>query len=329
MKIFVIDKKYEELKKKNLQRNIIIETGILRALFTCFFCRGCIIYSAKEKKILNFFQSFFRIPYLYGSIQSIVQFENQYAKVKHVEIPILMYHQFVLKPEEGGKIKLFVTKRQFEIHLKILKLLNYNTITFEELKQIGLHNRFNKKYIILTVDDGYKDNYTILFPLLKKYKMKAVIFWVSGIKTNKWTIKSDGEKEIHLLDDSQILEMQNSGLIEFGGHTLTHPSLKKLDDIDATREIIEDKKNIERTLGKTLTAFAYPYGHRKESTKKIVEKAGYFFAVSTDTGSGIITEDYYDIRRTAIDKTSLFDFIRKISPGYLQYKAKKYRNRRR
>ena len=60
----------------------------------------------------------------------------------------------------------------------------------------------------------------------------------------------------------------------------------------------------------------------------MVKKAGYKFAVSTDTGSGIFTEDLYDIRRTAIDKTSVFDFLRKISPGYTQYKAKKYKNKR-
>ena len=328
MKIFFINKIQSEIEKKNFGRNELIVGNLFFVLFNCLFYKGCIIYSDNENKLLNLIQSIFRIPYLWGKIEKIEEFENHYARIKRYEVPVLMYHQFVENKEDGGKIKIYVTKKQFELHLKILRLLKYETITFNELKKIGLQNRFYKKYIILTVDDGYEDNYTVLFPLLKKYNMKAVIFLVSGIKTNQWTIKSDDEKEFRLLNDTEVLKMQESGLIEFGGHTLTHPSLKKISDEEAIIEINEDKKLTEKRLNKALDVFAYPYGHRKESTKNIVKKAGYSFAVSTDTGSGIISEDYYDIRRTAIDKTSLFDFLRKISPGYLQYKAKKYKNRR-
>ena len=53
------------------------------------------------------------------------------------------------------------------MQLKILKFLGYETITFNDLIKIGLENRFDKKYIILTVDDGYKDNYEILFQCLR------------------------------------------------------------------------------------------------------------------------------------------------------------------
>ena len=158
--------------------------------------------------------------------------------------------------------------------------------------------------------------------------MKVVIFLVSGLNFNKWTIESDNEKKFYLMSTEEILEMQNSGLVEFGGHTLTHLDFHKAEKEIAEREIIKDKEITEKRLNKKLTVFAYPYGHRKEETKKLVEEAGYDFAVSTDTGTGIFTDDLYDIRRTAIDKTSLVDFLRKISPRYAQYKAKKYKNKR-
>ena len=58
-----------------------------------------------------------------------------------------------------------------------------------------------------------------------------------------------------------------------------------------------------------------------------MELAGYKYAVSTDSGTGFIDENLYDIRRTAIDKTSLVDFLRKISPKYLPYKYKKRGNK--
>ena len=329
MKIYVIGKRDLELEKLNENRNILLYVSFIEAIVRAFFQKGSIIYSNEKNNLLVFLEKFLRIPYLYGKIENILKFENHYSKIKKYEIPVLMYHQFVKNKEDGGKIKLFVTEKQFETHLKILKFLGYQTITFEELEKIGLQNRFYKKYIILTVDDGYKDNYEILYPLLKKYNMKAVIFLVSGLKYNKWTIESSDEKYFELMDDEEVLELQNSGLVEFGGHTLTHLSFLNADKNMAEYEVVEDKKITEKRLEKSLKVFAYPYGHRKEETKEIVKRSGYSFAVSTDTGSGIITEDLYDIRRTAIDKTSLFDFLRKISPGYLQYKAKKYKNKRR
>ena len=326
MNILLIDKENKYIEKINQNRNLLKNLSLFQAIIFCLFNRGSIIYSKEEKTILNFCEKILKIPYLYGEIENILEFENHYAKIKRYEIPVLMYHQFVKDKKDGGKIKLFVTEKTFE--LQILRFLNYETITFEELKNLGLQNRFFKKYIILTVDDGYKDNYEILFPLLKKYSMKAVIFLVSGLNYNKWTIESDKEKKFYLMSTEEILEMQNSGLVEFGGHTLTHLDFNKAEKEIAEREIREDKEITEERLNKKLTVFAYPYGHRKEETKKLVEEAGYDFAVSTDTGAGIFTDDLYDIRRTAIDKTSLLDFLRKISPRYAQYKAKKYKNKR-
>lgn len=329
MKIYIIgniDKEIEEKLKSS--KNNIMYKNIVNAVVNCIFGRGKIIYSKEKNNFLELAEKVLKIPYLYGRIENILEFQNHYAKIKKCEVPVLMYHQFVKKAEDGGKIKLFVTEKQFEIQLKILKFLGYKTITFNDLMKIGLENRFDKKYIIITVDDGYKDNYEILFPMLKKYNMKAVIFLVSNLKYNKWTMESDNEKKFMLMSDEEVREMQESGYIEFGGHTLSHISFLKASDEEAEKEIFEDKKITEKRLEKELNVFAYPYGHRKEETKEMVKKAGYKFAVSTDTGSGIFTEDLYDIRRTAIDKTSIFDFLRKISPGYAQYKAKKYKNKR-
>lgn len=246
---------------------------------------------------------------------------------KYGDIPILMYHQFVEKAEDGGKIKLFVTKKVFELHLMILKLLGYETITFRDLEKIGLEKRREKKYIIITVDDGYKDNYTILYPVLKKFNMKAVIYYVTGVNYNTWTADDMGEKRFDLMSEKEVQELHKSGLIEFGGHTLTHPSMIKLSDEDLKKEIENNKRDIEKIIGEKLVSFAYPYGHNSKRIQKAVELAGYKYAVSTDSGTGFIDENLYDIRRTAIDKTSLVDFLRKISPKYLPYKYKKRGNK--
>lgn len=247
--------------------------------------------------------------------------------MKKKEIPVLMYHQFRLKKDKNTKVKTFVTKKQFELHLLILKFLGYETITFRDLEKIKLENRFKKKYIILTVDDGYQNNYEIMFPLLKKYNMKAVIYLVSDEKYNKWDVEKYGDKKLYLMKEEEIKEMIQSGLIEFGGHTLSHCDFNIVSDIQAEEEIRENKKKLEKKYGIKLISFAYPYGHLNEKVKEIVKNSGYKFAVSTDTGTGYISDDKFEIRRSGIDKTSIFNFLRKISFTYSIYKAKKWEKR--
>lgn len=242
------------------------------------------------------------------------------------EIPVLMYHQFV-EESKNTKIETYVTKKQFERHLKILKFLGYTTITFRDLEKIGMENRFKKKYIIITVDDGYKNNYEIMYPLLKKYSMKAVIYLVSDLKYNKWDVEKYGEEKLELMDDQEIKEMIGSNLIEFGGHTMNHVSFYETSSLEANKEIKGNKEKLEKKYNIKLTSFAYPYGHITEISKNIVKEVGYNYAVSTDTGTGMIDDDFYDIRRTAIDKTSLFDFFRKISNKYSIYKGKKWKKK--
>ncbi|MGL5981966.1 MAG: polysaccharide deacetylase family protein [Cetobacterium sp.] len=241
------------------------------------------------------------------------------------EIPILMYHQFVEKKLQNGKIHTYVTQKQFDFQLRILKFLGYETITFMDLKKIGLENRFKKKYIILTVDDGYLNNYEFMLPILKKHKMKAVVYLVEGIKYNKWDVEKFGENErLPIMETKMVQELIESQLVEIGGHTYTHPSLPKLNLEEKRKEIIESKKATEKKYGIKLISFAYPYGHLDKESSEIVRDAGYEFAVSTDTGTGFITDDLFNIRRSGIDKTSIFDFLRKISYKYSIYKGKKY-----
>ena len=157
------------------------------------------------------------------------------------EIPVLMYHRLINNKDEIGKNTIYLNVDEFEKQLKYLKDNNYITITFKDLYKIPKEERKNKKYIILTFDDGYKDNYNLLFPLLKKYNMKAVIYMVSDEIYNKWDVEASGEKRFDLMSKNEMLEMYKSGLVEFGGHTLHHPKLDTLTEEEQKYEIEENK----------------------------------------------------------------------------------------
>lgn len=266
------------------------------------------------------------------SIESIVEkiekiYQREIVKKKKYEMPVIMYHRVIKDESEKGVHGTYVTVKQFEEQIRYLKKKGYETVTFKDLLNNRYKQRFdkNKKWIMLTFDDGYKDNYENAFPILKKYKFKGIIYILDGIEYNKWDVDNSGnpEKKFALMNQNELLEMQKYG-IEFGGHTSTHPRLAKLPTDKVKTEIINSKSNIEKLIGKELLSFAYPYGSLNEEVKNVPQEAGYKFAVATDSGSIVFSDDLFEIRRIGIFPTNnLFNFKRKVSGKYNFIKVKR------
>lgn len=266
------------------------------------------------------------------SIEAIVEniekvYQREIVKKKKYEMPVIMYHRVIKDESEKGVHGTYVTVEQFEEQMKYLKKKGYETVTFKDLLNNRYKQRFDKdkKWIMLTFDDGYKDNYENAFPILKKYQFKGIIYVLDGIEYNKWDVDNPGnpEKRFTLMNQDELLEMQNYG-IEFGGHTSTHPRLAELSTEQVKSEIINSKSNIEKIIGKELLSFAYPYGNLNEEVKRIPQEAGYKFAVATDSGSIVFSDDLFEIRRIGIFPTNnLFNFKRKVSGKYNFIKVKR------
>lgn len=126
-----------------------------------------------------------------------------YNKTRKNFVLCLMYHSV---DNEKGKGGIFVD--EFEEHIKWIK--DKKTFKMEELK--GLNYTLPQNSILITFDDGYKNNYTLAFPILKKYNMKATIF------LNTKFI----EKDEAYLNWDEIREMYESGLVDFQLHTHSH-----------------------------------------------------------------------------------------------------------
>ena len=126
-----------------------------------------------------------------------------YNKTRKNFVLCLMYHGIDCEKGKGG-----IFADEFEEHIKWIK--DKKTFKMEELK--NLNYTLPQNSILITFDDGYKNNYTLAFPILKKYNMKATIFL---------NTKFIGEDEAYLNWD-EIKEMYQSGLIDFQLHTHSH-----------------------------------------------------------------------------------------------------------
>ena len=301
------------MKYPKIKKNILLED-----------IKKCLSLSGEEKKELK------DIIYNETNLKQIVdkiekKYFDLYVDKKKYEVPVVMYHRVINKSENEGIHGTYIYENIFREHMKYLKDNNFSVITFEDLNNIGWRNRFdkNKKYIIITFDDGYVDNYELAFPILKEFNFKATIFLMGESTYNEWDVKADGEKSFPLMSVEMIKEMQDYG-IEFGAHTFNHPKLNKLSNDEIKHQIVDVKKPLEEKIGREIITFAYPYGILNDYAKKMVEEAGYTFGVATDSGSVCLSDDLYQIRRIAIfPNTNLFSFKRKVKGNYNFIKIKR------
>jgi peptidoglycan/xylan/chitin deacetylase (PgdA/CDA1 family) len=234
------------------------------------------------------------------------------------EIPVLMYHRVVETAPTASKYNIYITRKNLEKQFQFLKARGFESITFEDL----MTKRIPPKPVILTFDDGYEDSYTQLFSLLREYQMKAVVYILGNRKhrNNFWDIPQ-GEPEAALLKDNQVREMSESGLVEFGAHSLNHARLTLLKPEEAQKEIEASKRSIEKLLEKPVFSFAYPYGLFNEEIKKMTREAGDSFGIAVKGLPTRFGEDLMEIRRVHMfPDTSIFDLWKKTSGFYHRYR---------
>ncbi len=194
-------------------------------------------------------------------------------------LPILTYHKVGDYPK-GSRLKpLWVTAKQFREQMEYVKRNGYTTLTFSELRAIDAGEKpMPEKPLLVTFDDGYANNYELAYPILKELGLKANIFLVHDTLEGKnaWHNPAT-EPQIPMLTWAQVKEMQDSGVVEFGSHTMSHKNLARIPLDDARRELTESKIRLEQRLGREMVGFAYPYGAGAfvPEVRKAARDAGY------------------------------------------------------
>jgi peptidoglycan/xylan/chitin deacetylase (PgdA/CDA1 family) len=248
-------------------------------------------------------------------------------KLSPGSIPVLMYHR-VLDAPIDTKHRTFVTKVNFEKHLRFFARRGLESITFQDYLAFSTGDRplreFPKKPFILTFDDGYLDNYHNMLPLAKKYGYKGVLFLLGDFSAsgNFWDLGEDVEAN-RIMTTEQKKTFVDQGW-EIGAHTLTHPNLTQLSDGDVLNELCESRKRIEHELQTKVVSFAYPYGTYDDRIKDLVKQTGFEFGIATDSGGITIEDDHFAVFRVNMfPEESLFSLFKKTSTWYRKYYQRK------
>ena len=221
---------------------------------------------------------------------------------------VLFYHR--LGSPRQPNPELYVRPETFEKQVKYL-CKKYNVITLKEFIGI-LRNKAHPKddCVVLTFDDGWEDNYSILYPILRKYNLPAAIFITTGLIDKK-----------DMLTWGQIKEMSSDG-ITFGAHTVTHPRLTKIDLEAAKKEIRRSKVDLENRIGKKVAHFAYPFGKENdfdENIVKILKDLNFQCAFSTINGENAPGNDFFSLRRNGVGNFTIPAFAARVSGVFELY----------
>lgn len=187
----------------------------------------------------------------------------------------------------------------------------FEFITYNEFIDICLHDKkVENKKILITIDDGYLDNYIYAFKVLKKLNIPAVIFTVTGniIESNEKRtqmpyfkkhkeLNKENDKNL-FFNSSELDEMLESGLIEIDSHTVEHFICKNKNETDLQKQFNDSLKWIkEKRKTRKEFGFCWPRGSFDDLSLNLIKRSEYKFAFSTIDGAYFLDDDKYTIKR--------------------------------
>lgn len=215
----------------------------------------------------------------------------------NTKLYILMYHSVI--PDGGDCNEWATTESQFRADLQWMAEHGYTTVLPGEL---AAGKPLPERTVLLTFDDGYGNNYSVAFPVLKEFGAKAVFS----------TIVECSETGFHgFLDWGMCREMLESGLVEIGSHTYNlHDKLRGIQRrIGESRQAYEERvftdietsiQVLESNLGCKINFFAYPYGKTDAWVSDFLQE---HFAVTATTKERVadISGGLYELPRYNIN----------------------------
>ncbi len=228
------------------------------------------------------------------------QMEIAQRQKQDLHLPILVYHyvEIVTDLRDTNRQSMAIPPRTFEDQMVTLRVEGYHPIHFNDLSAyFNGEKDLPTKPIILTFDDGYRDFYTDVLPILRKHHVPVTAYIVSGFL----------DYTQNYLTTEQFMEIAHEPLVEIAAHTVSHADLTTLNLASAQEQIVDSKQMLKKLIGRPVNHFAYPYGRYQIGTLQLVEKAGFATAVAMDLGT---TQNY----------ASRFH-LKRLRPGRLTGKA--------
>ncbi len=174
---------------------------------------------------------------------------------------------------------------EFKKQMKFLKKNAENLVHFDEFVE-------SECSISITFDDGFKDNLTLVAPLMEDLELPWTIFVVSDFLSDEYP---------DYMSKEDLLELSKYRFVKIGAHGKTHQPLASMKFEDAERELRESKKEIENILGQQVLTMSFPHGSFSQDLLRCCKDLGY-------KNVGISVPYRNDSKAFAINRFSIFEY---------------------
>lgn len=193
-----------------------------------------------------------------------------------LHVPVLMYHHVQPQSQavDKGQTATSVDDGIFDQQIQYLASRGYSILSAKELVDaLRTKSQAPSRSIVLTFDDGYRDNYQYAYPVLKKYGVKGSFMIATGLM---------GGSDYMTWDN--LREMSGSGLAYFTDHTWSHYAVGYGAADKIRYEIATAKQQLQDNTGQAIDLFTYPYGSFSDLSIDILRQEGFTGAFSTIFG---------------------------------------------
>jgi len=200
---------------------------------------------------------------------------NLYKATHPVAGEIWMLHRVVEQRSDVPE------QRELEVTVDWLeqKILEYKSkgYKFISIDNIPFHTPYTlhfKPFVCLTFDDGYRDNYTLAYPLLKRLNVPFTVYVTIGFIDNQLPMWWYPEEKLGLSTE-ELKALDADPLCAIAAHTVSHPKLDTLTREQQYQEIAKSKQALEAILSHETSHFSFPHGAHNDDTLAICRELGF------------------------------------------------------
>lgn len=211
-----------------------------------------------------------------------------------------------------------------------LKRLGQFVSTDEAAEMVAGSRAIDGRYFHLSFDDGFRNNYTNAFPILRKHGIPAMFFIATAMMDGTWTEADWYRRErtfnagtLELMRWDDVRHMRDSGY-EIGSHTRTHARFTDIsgDPRRLEDELVGSKQDLENALGVPCKYISWPYGGKQDADSlslNAVKQAGYAACFGAYRGSIIPGRtDRFQIPRHHFEAHWPLRHIRYFAEGHME-----------
>lgn len=228
------------------------------------------------------------------------------GQARSARVPILMYHYLSVPPSDADIYRqdLSVTPENFEQQLRYLTENGYTTITLKDLVyHLTRGYPLPERPVILTFDDGYRDNFLHAYRLLRRFNSVGTFFLITSFID---------ENRPEYLTWGQVRVMHQGGM-NFGSHTYTHPDLRGQSADYVVWQIVGSQEAIAERIEEPVRFFCYPAGSYDQQVIDVLRSANFWAAVTTQQGDRHTSDGLFELERIRIrGDDTLEDFAAKL-----------------